>query len=261
MSRMECLYKNIVNTTSLIYVNNGTANVTYLLDRKDDLQFASVGDNDDNTTTTIRVDFTSSENIDHIAISNCNWKSFKIYYNSNSANVITPIGMATNTSVWQTNSDTYLYIYFATTACQSVFFEVTATMVANEEKKCGDLYIGKRYLQFDQNPSSKGYKVKIQRKEYVHEMANGGWSMYVLDNSYFADIDLDYVPASMTARFWSLYQEDTEFVFVPFPTGTSWNGQIYEVNWIGEYSFDQPSDNHYSDAGYSGKLKLRETPK
>lgn len=260
--RMECLYKNIVNTTGLIYVNNGTSNVQYLIDRKTNVQFQSAGDNSDLTTTTIRIDFVDTEYVDHIAIQNCNWKSFQIYYNSNTANKFTPTSMLTNTTEWSSNSETSLYIYLAATvACQSIFFDITATMVANEEKKCGDIYIGKRYLQFDSNPTAKDYKVKIQRKEYVHEMANGGWSMYVLDNSFFADIKLDYVPASMTARYWALYNEDTEFVFVPFPTGTSWDGNLYEVNWIGEYSFDQPAHNNYQDIGYQGIMKLRETPK
>jgi len=261
MSRMECLYKNFVNTTTLISVNNGTSNVVYLIDRKPDYQFQSAGDNSDLTTTSIRIDFTDTENIDHIAIQNCNWKSFIIYYNSNAANVITPTSMLTNTTVWATNSETSLYIYFATTAVQSVFFDITATMVANEEKKCGDIYIGKRYLQFENNPTAKDYKVKRKRKEYVHEMANGGWSQYVLDTSYYADISLSYVTASETSLLLDLYDEDTEFVFVPFPTGTSWDGQLYEVNWIGEYTFDQPAANNYTDVGYKGVMKLRETPR
>jgi hypothetical protein len=49
-------------------------------------------------------------------------------------------------------------------------------------------------------------------------------------------------------------------VFTPFPTGTSGNGDIFEVNWTGSYDFEQFSSN-FKDNGFKGQLRLRETPK
>ena len=138
--QMEFLYKNYFNTSTLATVGSGTDSVANMFDRDSDSQYATSGKNNDAVGATIGIVFPSSKNIDRIVLQNINLKSFKIYHSSNGANTFTLSTTAeTNTTEWSTNSTTSLYLVFATTAVSSIWIEATATIVAAQEKKIGDL--------------------------------------------------------------------------------------------------------------------------
>jgi len=266
MSQFEICKQNYLNTTTLVAVESGASTVDALFDRNSTSQYQSSGLNDDTSGMTMTVEFTSSRNINRIVLQNINLKAFTVYYNSNTANTFTLTSTAdTNTSAWAQNSDTSLYLAFSTQACTSIGIVATSTIDANEEKKIGQLWCLEKKMSFERNPDAKSYKPQRERKEYVHEMAGGGWSQYIIDEYFTADIKLKYRSLSETTQFLDVYDDRIPFVFIPFPTSSNWQAteyaQIYECIWQGDYDFLQPSANNFLDVGFSGTVKLRETAK
>lgn len=256
---MECLYTNYFNTTTLASVSSGTGTVSNLFDRTSN-KWQSSSENDDTITSSIRIDFNSAQEVDRLILQNINFKSFKIYYDSTTANLFSVTSALTGTSAWSSNSATSLYLLLADTkTITSLTIEATATMVANKEKEMRELRITAQQYAFVDNPTSKNYKAMLKRKEYLHEMSDGGTTQYVLDEKFKADIKRTFVLPAEETNLYSLYSGRQTFIFTPEPTGTSWNDKIYEVNWVGDYDFEQFADN-YKGNGYSGMMRLRETP-
>lgn len=257
---MECLYQNFVNTTTIITASEGgTSSVANLFDRS--TKYFGSGDASDATTTSIRIDFDSTLTVDRIVLENITFKSFSIYYNSNSANYFSLTSACeTQTTNWTTNSTTSLYLIVASaTSVKSLFIVGTTTMSANGEKRVGELWVSGQQYQFDINPAAGDYDVRKFRKEYVHEMSDGGTVLYTVANKYRADIKRQYVSEDEHDDLETLHGIWDPFVFVVNPTGTDWDGRIYEVNWQGEFDFEKYRDN-YRGNGYQGTMRLRETP-
>lgn len=262
MANMEFLRANYLNTTTMITVDSGSDSSYALFDHKPTEYFTTSGDNSDLTTCTIRIEFTSAKNIDRIVLQNINWKGFRFYYNSNTANTFTfDSTCPTTTSEWNQNSATSLFLKpAATTTCTIITFEITTTAIANAEKYCGEMWFSEKLLQLDHNPTAKDYKVKIGRKEYNHEMSDGATAVYYIQDNFSADIKLNYVDSDEYENIKDIHDLNTAFTFVPEPTGTAWNNKIYDVNWIGDFDFEQYATN-VKDNGYNGTIRLRETPK
>lgn len=260
--KTEFLYQNEINTTTMISVTTGTSTVSDLFDRKKSQQYQSSGDNDDTTGTTITIAFSATTTVDRIAIQNHNLKDFTLYYNGTTTNLFSlASGNITSSSDFTSNSQTDLYIHFGTAIdCTSVSIVASATIAANEEKKIGELWITHQNFALNYNPSAKQYNAKLDRKEYAHEMSDGGTALYVLEENYSADIGLTFQSQTVRDNLYNLYNQWSEFVFVPFPTGTTWDSEIYEVNWIRDFDFKSYSDDYFGN-GFEGKIRLRETPK
>lgn len=261
MGNMQFFYQNFVNTSTQVYVSTGSTSSNYLFDRDKNNYYQSSGDNSDLTTTTIRVTFVSYQDVDYVAIQNINFKSFRLYYNSDTANLFSLTSGDTGTSVWTGNSATSLFLKLESRkSITSIFIEATATVVANSEKKCGEIWALKNYHQLTHNPTSRGYDPEIDRKSYEHEMSDGGIATYFIADKFTAKIKLEYISTSAHDTLQALYEEFTPFVFAPFPTATGWDSKIFEVNWTGNFDLDGLADN-YPANGYSGSIKLKETPK
>ena len=265
MSNMEFLSLNSVNTTTQITVST-SSNTSRFFDRRQSEQYSSSGDNDDGTTTTITIEFTSYQDVDRIVLENINWKSFKAYYNSNSANLFSLTSADTGTAEWTQNSQTNMYLKLAATkSCTSVIFEITATAVANQEKKCGQIWVMEQMFALADNPDAKSYVPKMYRKEYAHKMSDGGVATYFINDNYDASIKLKYVSQTTYDNLKTLYNLKTSFTFVPFPTATNWDenfsvARIYEVNWVKDFDFESYQNNLIS-LGHKGTIRLKETPK
>lgn len=257
--KMEFNSVNYLDTSTMISVDTGTDTASYLFDRNSKRQYQSSGKNADGTAATITINFPYTITIDKIVMQNHNLKGFSIYYNETTTNSIAILNADTSTISYSSNSSTNQYFYFSATAMTSLTIVPTSTMVANEEKKIGELWLMKQTYQLEYNPDSAKYKPNLNRKEYDHEMADGGTSLYVLDTKFETTIDLSFISNTERSSLYDLYSSWNEFVFIPFPTGTSWDNRIYEVNWIGDFGFDRYTEN-YLGAGYSGQIKLKETP-
>ena len=254
--------QNYLDTSTMIAVNNGTSSASNLYDRDSDSYYLSVGDNDDATTSTIAIELDSTVTVDRIILEGINFKGFRVYYNSNSANLITLDDNLTTTSEWVTNSVTNMYLKFnSATAIKSVFIEATTTMVANEEKKIYECWITELKQEFDYNPSSKNYKPKLKRKEYAHKMSDGGTSVSVIAKGRFeATIKRKFVTETERDNLKTLYDLWEPLVFIPEPTGTSWNAEVYEINWVGDFDFYTFASD-FKGNGFSGKMKIKESAK
>ena len=257
---MSIHYANYLNTTTMVSVDSGTDTTQYLFGRESSNQYQTSGDNSDATTSTIVVNFTGTEEVDRIILQNINLKSFKMYYDSNTANLFSITSALTGTTEWTNNSATSLYLILEDTkTIGSITIEATATMLANEEKKIGEMWITKNLLTFDQNPQARGYRAETDRKEWRHEMSDGGVVVYALSDKFSTRIKRKYVDQEEYDTLKTIHRIWDAIVFVPFPTGTAWNSEIYEVTWTGAFTFETFSDN-YKENGYSGTIKLEETP-
>lgn len=268
MANMEIHYANYLNTTTMIGCYSGVTTTigdtsfANLFDRDSSSQFQTVDVDTNATAATLTIEFDSPKNLTTIVLQNTNLKYLLPYYNSNSANKfsLTVITEGTLTGQWFQNSSTNLYLNFATTTVNSVQIYMAQTFPAVEEKKIGELWLLEKILRFTDNPSAKQFKPKINRKEYDHEMSNGGISTYILAENYSADIQRTFVTETEKNTLKTIYNIWEPIVYLPNPTGTSWDTFIYETNWIGDFEFVEYSDN-YRDNGFSGRIRLRETPK
>jgi hypothetical protein len=266
MAVMSLYYENYLNTTTLCTVSAAASIdiTTYknLFDRKKSTQMVTSNVADNNTATTLHVQFGSSKNITGIMLQNINLKFLIIYYNSSSANRFTmnSVTEGTQTSQWSGNSATNLYIEFPTTTVDSVQVYMAQTTPLVEEKKVGELWIIENVLDFDRNPSAKQYKPVIKRKEYQHEMSDGGVATYIIADRYRADIKRTYVSETERDNLETLHQRWQPLTFFPDPTVNSWSGDVYSVNWVGDFNFYEYADN-YRDNGFNGTIRLRERPK
>lgn len=259
MSNMEFLRSNFLNTTTQIVASEGgTSSVANLFNRFTTKKFGS-GDASDLTTTTIVLTFTAAINLDRLILQNINFKSFKIFHSGATASTFTLTNAATTVSNWVTNSDTNLYLEFATVSVSKINIECSTTVVANAEKQLGESWITNVFAVMDRNPSAGQYKAKKKPKQFPIEMSDGGVDLYQIQTNYHTDIDLKFVSASQQAQFLSIHELSDHIVFTPEPTGTAWSGDIFAVNWIGDFGLQWSQD--FKDTGFNQKMKLREIPK
>lgn len=260
MANMEFCQPNYLNTTTMISVTSGTTSAGGLFERKNST-WSSNGDNSDLTTSTIRIGLNSPTVIDRLILTDINLKEFKIYYDSVSTNYFSLTSGDTLTTNWTGNSTTDLYLKLAASKTVSVVtIEATKTIVANAEKAIGEFWITKNVLSFEVNPPANGYKVKSNRKEFVHELSDGGTTTYIIQDNFEAKISRSAVSTAEHTALKTLYELYTPFAFIPFPTTSGWDTKIYEVNWIGDFDFDNYYDN-YTGNGYEGTMQIKETPR
>jgi len=259
---MEFLESNFYNTTTMITTTTGTSTVGYLFDRNADLYFQSLGDPWDSTLTTLTITFPSAKEVNRIIVENINAKALTFSYGDTITNLFSLTSGDTLTTWWQTNSATSLYLVLAATkTITSITLRMQATIVPNEEKKLGQWWVTSQVLALEHNPSADQYVPIFKRKSFAHEMSDGGTALYIIDKSFKTDLTLLYQSDSMTASLLSLYNDSDPFVFVPYPTTTGWSNEIYEVNWVGDYSFKQPAKNNIDSYAWKGEMSFEETPK
>jgi hypothetical protein len=139
---MEFLTKNLYNTTTSVVVNSNTATVENLFSRDLRFQYVSNGFNNDNTTSTIVINFGATQSVSRIALLGCNLKSFTVFYNNTTANTfsLTSTG-ATTASDFSSNSETSLYLSATPVNCTSVSIDMKSTQLANQDKALGYLVV------------------------------------------------------------------------------------------------------------------------
>jgi hypothetical protein len=73
------------------------------------------------------------------------------------------------------------------------------------------------------------------------------------------DLKFSNIEKSFRDNLLTIYEMGTPFCFCAFPTTSAWDGIFFESVWTSGFEFYEYSDD-FTDAGFSGKIKLEETP-
>lgn len=258
---MEFWYKNFINTTTAFVVDNNTAGAAYMMSTDPKQQWVTSGLADDTTTTTIRINFDSTQTVSRIGLMNINWREFYAYYNGATASVFSLTTTSATTTVNYTgNSATSLCFQTTPVACTSVSFAVKKTIVANSEKAAGWICLSNQMTDFgDRVPSAKNYKITLDPLTNEHKLSDGGTRIHYVRDIYNVDVKLEYITSTLQSSLRTAFDLHDEFVFAPFPTTTSWDQILIPCVWIGNFDFLNYSDDAVA-AGYGGSIKLRQVP-
>jgi hypothetical protein len=92
----------------------------------------------------------------------------------------------------------------------------------------------------------------------VHEMSDGGTRRHLIQTKWTTKIKFQYITESFRDSLRTIYDTLAPKVFVPFGTGTAWDGVLFESNWVGNFDFYKYSDDA-TQSGFSGTIDLKET--
>jgi len=260
---MEILQKNYYDTATQIVVNSNTTTAKNLLNPDFLFQYSSNGFNDDNTTTTITINFNETLSVSRLAMVQLNWKKFNVYYDGVTANTFSFTSTAaTTTSQFINNSESSMYFKCTPQNCTSVTFDVYSTQVANIEKAVGFLGITNKHIDFDADynriPSSKNYKPRNVPKEIRHRLSDGGIRIHTIEQKWRVDIKFKYINSAFRDSLRTVWDLHDELLFVGFGTSTGWDEVFFPCVWSGEFNFYRYSDDA-AGAGFSGDIRLEQT--
>lgn len=264
MGNFEILSQSFLNTTSMVTLSTGgSTSAQNLFDRDTTVQFQTENGATETTDSWMKVSFSSTKNISRIILQNMNLKDFRIHVSTVTGAYFPLKNGDTIATNWTGNAETTKYLEcFSTIPATAVVVAYKSTIVSEEEKKIGQIWISDEQFTFENNSTAKDYKAKLKRKKVSHEMSDGGNTVYVFGDSFETNLKLKYQSDTMRDNLKILFDTRQPFVFVPYPTGTSWEGnEVYEVNWDGDFEFKQPSGNDYDSLGWSGSMRMKETPK
>lgn len=256
---MEFLSSNFINTTTQLALPSSTITASNIYNRDLTFQYITENFNDDNTTASIVISFDQTTSINRIAILGMNLKSFQLFYNGATANTFVLTSGDTTASNYSSNSNTSMYFQFASVNVTSVTLDMKSTQVANSEKAFGYLMISSQLLDFDRIPSAADYTPKIDSKEIVHKLSNGGIRIQKIDKKFNAKIKFKYITESFRNSLKEIYDLNTSVLFCPFGTTTSWDGILHDVVWTGDFDFYKYSSDA-ATSGFTGTITLEETP-
>lgn len=245
--------KNYAFTTTQLLVSTGSGTVANIFDRDKKTKWQSVGESADADTATISFVPGSSTMISGIMVLNHNWKNFNIIFNSGTA--FSPALSVTG------NTLSNLFYQFASQAVNSIDINVSHTHSATN-KSVAELIISDFKFELISNPNFSSYTPSIRKKGIEQELADGGMVSIFLSEKFQADIDLSFVDTATAESLQSLYNEHSDFVFVPFPPATftaSFDGQAWGVNWLGGFNFMMLRSNILAN-GYRGSMKIAQIP-
>ena len=247
MATQEILSKNLLNNTSQVAVDSNTATTKKLFDRNTSLRYITSGYNSA-TVTNITISFTAATVISHVLLQNHNLATFSIFYDGTTTNQLfsTTANAISNT-----------YIGFSSVTVSSITLRATTTFPTSVEKYVGELVIAERRLVFERNPSFKGFTPELIPKQIVHNMPDGGVSVYWIRDKFQAKIGWQFITSGFKENLRDIFESHTAFYFLAKPTTTSWDGRAYECSWIGPFNF-KPSTNE-EQQGFGGDFLVRQT--
>lgn len=267
MSNMQIYNNNLLDTTTSISMTNGsswTDTAEYLFDRKNNTNFSATLVTE---SASLLISSLSDEDVDLIAVqglTTTNIGRITFYMDDGSTKTtLSIVNCNTSSADWNSsipNGDMFLSLASTTVMYQNFgidFYKDDTTTSASFAMS--DLYITDLLHQFSYNPKQQNYKPKLSRQEYKHTLSDGGTAVYFVQDNFETKIKLEYVSSSDRASLLSAYQIDDSILFVPMPTGTNWDGEIYEVNWVDD--FDLGYTANYKGNGFDVKINLEETPK
>jgi hypothetical protein len=254
---MEFLSQTYLETTTQLIVNSSTITQENIMNPDIRQQYISDSLNSDATTASITISFDATQSVDRISIMEFNAKKFNVYYNGVTANAFS-LTNPTTTSQWTNNSATNLYISATPVNCTSVTFDFYSTQVANSEKAIGYIYVGANELTFPRVPNASSYTPVRDPKELINELSDGGTRRHLVQTKWATKVKFQYITESFRDSLKTIFDTMSPKVFVPFGTGTAWDGILFESNWIGNFDFYKYSDDA-TQSGFSGSIDLKET--
>ena len=257
-SVFEFLKSSFFNTSTQLTVNNNTATGVNLLNPDTRIQYYSEGLNDDNTTCSFTIAFSSTLSVSRIAIREMNWKKFNIYYNGSTANALslTSTG-STISSQFITNSETSMFLRSTAVNCTSLTFDIYSTQVTNDEKAIGSIYLTEEHFTAPRRAAAGDYTPRIDPEQVVHQMSDGGIRIHTVKDKQSASLKYSNITTAFRNDLRDLYELRTSFIFCPMGTTTAWDGIIFEALWPGSFEFFKFSDNA-AVSGHSGSINLKE---
>lgn len=256
---MEILLSNLLQTSTQLTVNSNTATAENVINPDVTYQYYSDGFNNDLTSSVMTIAFDVTTTISRIALMGHNLKDYIVYYNGATANTLamTSTG-ATTVSSFTSNSETSQYFRFTAVDVTSVSIQMNKTLIANDEKAIGYFLISDLDYELERVPSADNYSPKLDTKQIVHTMSDGGTRIHTLSKKKSATIKYKNISETFRNNLKTIYDAQTSFVFCPFGTTTGWDKFIMDCVWAGAFDFYKFSDDA-SVAGYSGTISLKET--
>lgn len=253
---MEILQTNYLNTSTMLTVPANTAAASRLFDKRPDRQYKTVGYTG-STVGVITIDLVQTATVSRIILLNHNLKDFTIFYNGATANTLTLTSTcATTTTDWATNSETSIYLSFSPVAMTSLSIQMSATMANGDERAIGQIIIADQLYRFTRNPDSGGYRPNVSAREISHTMSDGGSVTYFIRNKVNSKLTLKHYDDWSALK--DVYDDNKTVLFSPFPTGTAWDGDIFECNWTGGFKPLAYTTNIYNN-GRDVDIDLKET--
>jgi len=250
-NNFKFLSENFINGSSTLAASSETAIVGNLIDRDPSVVWSSSGEGTDGTASTITWTPPAAITIDRLFLQNHNFKNYTAYYNGTASNAFTPAVSVSN------GSGSHSYHEFGTVSITSITIKPTATLVANQEKTLGQLFVGTQQFEAAANPDE--YSPIEKKKGPDLELADGGFKSIWIAQKYNASLNFQYVLPAEVSNFKSLYDQHTDFYFMPTPAdGTAWDGDAWNVNWIGDYDALKLTNGIGKTTGYDLNMELRE---
>lgn len=278
---MEFLNKNLITTETSFtdYAGNTGTGFGYLIDNDADTQFTSADyDLTISADRTFEIVLSSTVTVNRVIIKNHNFiDSVDVVSIVNISSVtggflhttiqLDDPGAGSSVGTFSTTGDS-IYFRFATNSSSNRFgirMIKSSTTSKTVNFKMGEVVLTTFNASFDRNPNAANYNPIIFRKQVRHEMADGGVSLYNIEDKFRANISFKYITQDFKNDLFNLYKQKETFYFVPNPgmpmfldglsvTSTSWDGEAYPVSWVGNFNFKQ-TENHI-EAGFSGSIVL-----
>ena len=251
---MIFLRQTFVNTVTQMSSTNGSTTFANIFDRNRATTWQTNNAGTDATSATLRIVFSTTQTVSNIILMGINLRNFTIHPNTTTSNFTAAISETTN-------SATSLYYSFNTmTTIKDVVIVANSTQTADQEKQIGELIVTNLLYNFisDRLPSAANYTPRINKKQIIHTMSDGGTALYNIRNKFEADISMAFVPTTTFNSLKTIYDLATPTIFIPFETTTAWGGDIAEVVWPGQFDFMKLSSNNSAN-GYKGKIILKQT--
>lgn len=259
---MEFLSENLVNTSTMLSTDGGnTSTLSYILDPDPFLQWRGSG-NVLGTNSTIQITFSSATTFDTIIFC-APMRAFSIYRDGVTASTLSFQGGATTTTDYNSSGNTadkYFFKLSQTYTATTLHLQLTKVLSTNAEKAVGYIYVGNSLLTFEKDPDASGFIPMIDAHQFAHQMSDGGVRLHTVRYNKSADLKLKTISQAFRDDLKTIYDSYSKFTFVPFGTGTGWDGFFINCVWEGDFDFYKFSDNAVS-AGYRGSIKLREAGK
>lgn len=258
-TRFGFFRRNLVDQTETVYTVAGqTGTSSALFDRDIGSRWSSNG-YDGATSLVLSFNFATATVVSGLMVLNHNLRQFRVFYDSATANTLTP-----DINVTQ-NSATFSYFTFASTTVNSLEIQMdvanttTVAGASTTEKVLGEVLVTRELFSASANPPVGRYRQVLRKHMVRQELADGGTALYHLADKFQADIGYPFITSAFKTNLRSVFDEAVPFVFVPFGTTSAWDGQAYEVNWIGGFNFNWATDAK-DTAGWTGNIRLEQTP-